>query len=50
MSRRAAIVRQSYLVAEWRVTPVCTSDEMNKQTIDVQAGRVYTRLKNIWYP
>ena len=42
MSRRTAIVLQSYLLAEWRVIPVCTSDQ---KTMDVQAGRILTRHK-----
>ena len=37
-----AIVLQSYLLAEWRVTPVCKSD---KKTVNVQAGRVFTKHK-----
>ena len=38
-----SIVLLSYLWTEWRVTPVCTSDQKAKLTMDAQTGRVFTR-------
>ena len=51
MSQCTVIVLLSYLLAERRVIPICISDKKNKQTINVQAGRVFTRfIENIYNP
>ena len=41
MSRRTAIVLQNYLWAKRRDTPVCTSDQNTRQTMDEQTRHIF---------